>query len=125
MTWSIASGQGNRKAGNGMKIISRLIAAGGNPATPGTRASRSLSGLRRPARTIAAAAAVGAAVAAATLAIPAYAATTGAFHGVSSSSPSVDVAASNGEIVIGSTASNGDIVIGSTASNGDVVIGTA
>jgi hypothetical protein len=64
------------------------------------------------------------AVAAAALAIPAYAATTGAFHDVSSSSPSAGTAASNGEIVIGSTARTGDVVIGTNASNGDVVIGS-
>ena len=52
---------------------------------------------------IAAAAAVGAAVAATTLAAPAYAATTMAFHRVSSSSLGPGANASNGDILIGTT----------------------
>lgn len=107
MTWFTASDQSNWQAGNGMKIIPELIAAGGNPQAPETRASRSWRGLRqlgpRPARKIAAAAAVGAAVAATTLTAPAYAATTITFQNVSSSSPGPGADASNGEIIIGTT----------------------
>jgi len=76
MTWFTASDQSNWRVDNGMKIISKLIAA---------------------------AAAVGAAVAATTLAAPAYAATTTAFHDVSGSSLGPGANASNGEIIIGTT----------------------
>jgi uncharacterized protein involved in exopolysaccharide biosynthesis len=99
--------QSNWQAGNGMKIIPELIATGGNPQTPEIRASRSWRGLRRlgprPARKIAAAAAVGAAVAATTLATPAYAATTMTLHSVSRSSLGPGGNASNGDILIGTT----------------------
>src|SRR5690242_3155202 len=119
MTWFTASDQSNWQAGNSMKIIPELIATGGNPQTPETRASRSWRGLRRlgprPARKIAAAAAVGAAVAATTLAAPAYAATTMAFGSLSSSSPGPGANASNGDVVIGSTATMGTPGPGRTA----------
>jgi hypothetical protein len=107
MTWFTASDQSNWQAGNGMKIIPELIAARGNPQAPETRASRSWRGLRRlgprPARRIAAAAAAGTAVAATTLATPVYAATTMAFHSLSSTSPGPGANASNGDILIGTT----------------------
>src|SRR5689334_176483 len=135
MTWFTASDQSNWQAGNGMKIIPELIAAGGNPQTSETRASRSWRGLprlgHRPARKIAAAAAVGAAVAATTLATPAYAATTMAFHSVSGSSLGPGANATNGDIVIGTTAtmafrslSGSSLGPGANASNGDILIGT-
>ena len=76
MTWFTTSDQSNWRVDNGMKIISKLIAT---------------------------AAAVGAAVAATTLAAPAYAATTMAFHNVSDSSLGPVANASNGEIIIGTT----------------------